>query len=215
MNGFSLVELMLSLSLGLALSGVMLQGLMADGQSSGRFSLLLRERAVQRRTLELVKGDLAQATAISTTPELERHACSLAGRTPVLHVTTTGGPITYSVGAPPSAIWHGQVLMRCGPAFGLDGTINSGTQYFNRVVIDNLAVAPNSGSKCSAGTDKENAPLSRLLATAGMPFSVCKVQDYELILIEIVRRIGFGAKTASVSSSSLTLDISGLDYIRR
>ena len=33
MAGFSLVELMLSLSLGMALSGVMLQGLMAEGQN--------------------------------------------------------------------------------------------------------------------------------------------------------------------------------------
>jgi len=50
-GGFSLVELMLSLSLGLALSGVMLQGLMAEGQNGARFSRLLRERAAQRRTL--------------------------------------------------------------------------------------------------------------------------------------------------------------------
>ncbi len=73
MGGFSLVELMLSLSLGLALSGVMLQGLMAEGQNGARFSRLLRERAAQRRTLELVKQDLAQATAVSETPELEQH----------------------------------------------------------------------------------------------------------------------------------------------
>ena len=68
MGGFSLVELMLSLSLGLALSGVMLQGLMAEGQNGARFSRLLRERAAQRRTLELVKPDLAQAPACSETP---------------------------------------------------------------------------------------------------------------------------------------------------
>jgi hypothetical protein len=150
MNGFSLVELMLSLSLGLALSGVMLQGLMADGQNSGRFSRLLRERAAQRRTLELIKGDLAQATAISTTPELEHHACGLAGRTPVLHLGTTGGPITYSVGAAPSAIWRGQVLMRCGPAFGLDGAITSGSQALNRVVIDGLVVETPGLKGCEA-----------------------------------------------------------------
>ena len=71
MAGFSLVELMLSLSLGMALSGVMLQGLMAEGQNGARLSRLLRERAAQRRTLELVKGDLARATAVSEEPELE------------------------------------------------------------------------------------------------------------------------------------------------
>jgi type II secretory pathway component PulJ len=94
MGGFSLVELMLSLSLGLALSGVMLQGLMAEGQNGARFSRLLRERAAQRRALELIKQDLSQATALSETPEHEQHGCSLAGRTPVLHFSTAAGPIT-------------------------------------------------------------------------------------------------------------------------
>ena len=105
MGGFSLVELMLSLSLGFALSGVMLQGLMAEGRNGARFTQLLRERAAQRRTLELVKGDLARASAVSATPEQEQHACGLSGRTPVLHVTTAAGPITYSVGRAPSSIW--------------------------------------------------------------------------------------------------------------
>lgn len=143
MAGFSLVELMLSLSLGLALSGVMLQGLMAEGQTSQRLTRLWRERAWQRRTLELVKSDLLQATAVSASPELEPHACSLAGRTPVLQMSTPAGPITYSVGAAPSAIWRGQVLMRCGPAYGLEGSLSIGSQAQNRVVIDGLVPGSN------------------------------------------------------------------------
>ena len=46
-SGFSLVELMLSLSLGLGLSGLMLQALMAEGQNGARFSRLLGGRAAQ------------------------------------------------------------------------------------------------------------------------------------------------------------------------
>lgn len=145
MAGFSLVELMLSLSLGLALSGVMLQGLMAEGQTSQRLTRLWRERAWQRRTLELVKSDLLQATAVSASPELEPHACSLAGRSPVLQMSTSAGPITYSVGAAPSAIWRGQVLMRCGPAYGLEGSLSPGAQAQNRVVIDGLGVGLSTG----------------------------------------------------------------------
>ena len=148
MAGFSLVELMLSLSLGLALSGVMLQGLMAAGQTSQRLTRLWRERAWQRRTLELVKSDLLQATAVSASPELEPHACSLAGRTPVLQMSTPAGPITYSVGAAPSAIWRGQVLMRCGPAYGLEGSLSIGSQAQNRVVIDGLSDPASSSAVC-------------------------------------------------------------------
>ncbi|MFM8968101.1 MAG: prepilin-type cleavage/methylation domain-containing protein [Vulcanococcus sp.] len=137
--GFSLLELLLALSLGLLLSGVMLQGLIDEGQNGQRLARLLRERAVQRRTLALVKADLAQATAISPTPQLEQHGCSLAGRLPVLHLSTAAGAITYAVGPAPSAIWRGRVLMRCGPAYGLDGRLSVGGAPQNRVVIDGLA----------------------------------------------------------------------------
>jgi prepilin-type N-terminal cleavage/methylation domain-containing protein len=43
-GGFSLVELLLALGLGLVLSGVMLQSLLADGQTSLRLSRLVREK---------------------------------------------------------------------------------------------------------------------------------------------------------------------------
>ncbi|MFZ9229836.1 MAG: hypothetical protein ACO231_08650, partial [Prochlorococcaceae cyanobacterium] len=47
-------------------------------------------------------------------------------------------PITYSLGKSAEPIWRGQVLMRCGPAFGLDGS-PSAFQALNRVVLDGLA----------------------------------------------------------------------------
>jgi hypothetical protein len=173
MGGFSLVELMLSLSLGLALSGVMLQGLMVEGQNGTRFSRLLRERAAQRRTLELVKHDLAYATAVSTMPKLEQHGCSLAGRTPVLHLSTAAGPITYSVGAAPSTIWRGRVLMRCGPAFGLDGLMTAGMQPINRVVIDGLAVKPTQWQGCLPEMEiNSNEPID-LAGSSALGFSAC------------------------------------------
>jgi len=55
----------------------------------------------------------------------------------VLQINTAEGPITYSLGLPPSSIWRGRVLMRCGPAFGLDGEPSRGASQ-NRVVIDAL-----------------------------------------------------------------------------
>lgn len=137
-QGFSLVELMLALSLGLALSGVMLQGLMAEGQNGLRFSRLMRARAVQRRTLDLIQRDLAQATMASVDPSAESAACGLSGRRAVLHLKTAAGLITYSMGAPPSRIWRGAVLLRCGPAYGLDGWLQAGTAPVQRVVLDAL-----------------------------------------------------------------------------
>ena len=38
----------------------------------------------------------------------------------------------------PSAIWRGDVLMRCGPAFDLQGGIRRGSRYQNRVVLDGV-----------------------------------------------------------------------------
>ena len=183
MAGFSLVELMLSLSLGMALSGVMLQGLVAEGRHGARFTQLLRERAAQRRTFALVKSDLARASAVSSTPELEQHACGLSGRVPVLHLNTAAGPITYSVGRAPSSIWRGRVLMRCGPAFGLDGGLSLGSKALNRVVIDGLAHQQREWQVCSAhaGTD--------LAGSASQGFSVCLQPEMGLARLRLTQQL--------------------------
>jgi len=202
MNGFSLVELMLSLSLGLALSGVMLQGLMAEGQNGARFSRLLRERAAQRRALELIKQDLAQATALSETPEHEQHGCSLAGRTPVLHFSTAAGPITYSVGLPPNAIWRGRVLMRCGPAVDLQGGLSAGAALQNRVVLDGLASQASSWEAC--GSFVQGQPF-RLGEQGSLPFSACLDQSSRLLAVRIELDLVVSLKSQRLTQHALML----------
>lgn len=196
MNGFSLMELMLSLSLGLSLSGVMFQGLMAEGQNGARFSRFVRERAVQQRTLQLVKADLAQATAVSSTPALELHACSLAGRLPVLHLTTAAGSITYSVGAAPSTIWRGRVLMRCGPPYGLAGQLRYAAVAQNRVVMDGLAQQPRFWNGCArllATAANSSTPIAESLEA---PFSACVAPDLRLVALRLEQLLGVSPTSA-------------------
>ena len=135
--GFSLLELLLALSLGLVLSAVALQSLLADGQRSQRLGQQFRQRSEQRRLLALIESDALAATALSADPDPQLSICSLAGREPVLQLTTTAGVITYSRGASPSSIWRGEVVMRCGPAYGIDGRLSAGAAQ-NRVVLDRL-----------------------------------------------------------------------------
>ena len=97
----------------------------------------LRERGLQARTLELLRSDLLRAESLRLATAAGS-ACPLAGRQPLVQIATAQGPITYSIGRPPSPIWRGRVLMRCGPAFGLDGEPSAG-QAQNRVVIDGLS----------------------------------------------------------------------------
>jgi hypothetical protein len=203
MGGFSLVELMLSLSLGLALSGVMLQGLMAEGQNGARFSRLLRERAAQRRTLELVKQDLSHAISVSTTPDLEHHACSLAGRIPVLYLSTAEGAITYSIGDAPSQIWRGKVLMRCGPAYRLDGRLAKALQASNRVVIDALDPESRASNGCLQLFGVKDLGIVGLHQTSEPPFSVCNSPDKGLIALKIDQRIDYSGKYFKISAARL------------
>ena len=135
--GFSLLELLLALSLGMVLSAVALQSLLADGQRSQRLGQQFRQRSEQRRLLALIESDALAATALSADPDPQISLCSMAGREPVLQLTTTAGVITYSRGASPSSIWRGEVVMRCGPAYGLDGLLSAGAAQ-NRVVLDQL-----------------------------------------------------------------------------
>ncbi|MCP9848802.1 prepilin-type N-terminal cleavage/methylation domain-containing protein [Cyanobium sp. Morenito 9A2] len=139
-SGFTLVELLLALAAGLVVAGAVVQGLLLSCRLSQTMGRQLRQQEFAQRALRLVESDLRRAGAISADPASEPPACNLGGRTPVLHLrlATDQPPITYSQGAPPSAIWGGQVLMRCGPAFGIDGAQNLEGAWQNRVVLDGL-----------------------------------------------------------------------------
>ncbi len=134
--GFSLPELLLVLLLSAGLAALILQALSAESRAAQRLGRLLRERQLGLRALELVRQELLVAQASSVELRWDP-GCSLAGRRVVLQLQTTAGVITYSQGPAPSAIWHGAVLMRCGPAYGLAGEL-SGGQPQNRVLLDGL-----------------------------------------------------------------------------
>jgi prepilin-type N-terminal cleavage/methylation domain-containing protein len=134
--GFTLVELLISLAIGLLFCTVVLRSLVLAGPQGALLARHLRERGLQARTLELLRADLLRAETLRL-GNADGSACALAGREPLLQIETAAGPITYSQGRPPSPIWRGRVLMRCGPAFGLDGEPTAG-QAQNRVVIDAL-----------------------------------------------------------------------------
>jgi len=140
-QGFTLVELMLAALLGSLLCGVAFQLLFAETRQGGSLAESLQLKQQQRRTLQLVQGDLERASSWRIDPDSsESWPCALAGRQPKLAITPRDGsdPVVYSLGSAPSAIWRGDVLMRCGPAFDLHGGIRSGSRYQNRVVLDGV-----------------------------------------------------------------------------
>ena len=137
-TGFTLVELMLAAALGVLFCGVVSQLLLGELRQGGSLAQSLLMKGVQRRTLALVKGDLSQAASWQIDPSPSADwPCSLARRRPLLAIKPRNGstPVVYSLGTAPSSIWQGQVLMRCGPAFDLNGR-PSGGSYQNRVVLD-------------------------------------------------------------------------------
>ena len=137
-TGFTLVELMLAAALGVLFCGVVFQLMLGELRQGGSLAQSLLIKGLQRRTLALVKQDLNQAVAWQIDPSPSADwPCSLAGRRPLLAIQPRNGsnPVVYSLGTAPSAIWQGQVLMRCGPAFDLNGR-SSGGSYQNRVVLD-------------------------------------------------------------------------------
>jgi prepilin-type N-terminal cleavage/methylation domain-containing protein len=136
-RGFTLLELLLALALGLVFCGGVLQVLLLQGRQGALLVRQVRERSFQRRALEVLRWDLQRAEQVRI-GEASGAPCSLGGREPVLLISTAEGPILYTVGPAPSLIWRGLVLMRCGPAFGLDGEPSLGAAQ-NRVLLDGLA----------------------------------------------------------------------------
>lgn len=143
-NGFSLVELLMTLALSGLVSAMVLQLLVGDLRQVGRLGRWLRERQAGERALELVRAELQRAEAVSLQAgEVPLPAgCSLAGRDFVLQLqgrnrSGQSVAVLLSRGTAPSSIWRGDVLMRCGPAYGLDGEWSEGTAV-SRVLIDAL-----------------------------------------------------------------------------
>ena len=140
-QGFTLVELLLAALVGCLLCGVVFQLLFAEIRLGGTLAESLHLKQWQRRTLELVKGDLERASSWQMNPDpTGSFPCALADRQPKLAITPRDGsdPVVYSLGSAPSAIWRGEALMRCGPAFDLQGGIRDGSRYQNRVVLDGV-----------------------------------------------------------------------------
>lgn len=137
--GFSLPELLVSLLLAGVVTAALVQVLLLEIQASQRLGRLLRERQLGQRALELLRGELQQASWVAGSQRVPAAAaCSLAGRQVVLQLGTASGVVTYSLGPAPDAIWRGRVLMRCGPAYGLDGAL-AAAQPQHRVLLDAMA----------------------------------------------------------------------------
>ena len=140
-RGFTLVELMLATLLGTFFCGVVFQLLFAETRHGGSLAESFQLRQWQRRTLQLLKSDLQRASSWQINPGTAANwPCALADRQPRLAITPRDGsePVVYSLGPAPSAIWRGDVLMRCGPAFDLQGGVRSDSRYQNRVVLDGV-----------------------------------------------------------------------------
>ena len=136
----------MAISFGLFLLAVGAAALFSEQRLGWRMGLLLRQRQLLLRVNQLIAADVQRGVALA--PELAP-VCPLAGRQPWLQILSTEGEITtYSLGKAPSPIWTGKVLMRCGPAYGLDGEIKAGSTPHNRVVLDGLSGAFHTWSGC-------------------------------------------------------------------
>lgn len=198
-EGFSLVELLLAMSLGLMFCGVAIQALVGEGQNAQRFTRVLRERAYQRRVVALIRADLERTQQVleldATTTAT---ACGeLGSRQRVLTLETPEGTIVYSVGAPPSGIWRGQALLRCGPAFGEYGQASAGS-FQSRVVLDGLAADPEPWQGCGG---LEGA--HELGTSAELPFSACLESGTRIVAVRLQQNFAVSGRPQRISSEAV------------
>lgn len=156
--GFTLVELLLAAALGTLVCGGLLQLLLGDLRLSAAMAQRLQARRQQQQVLTLIRAERNLGYGVIANPDpSQTWPCSLAGRNAVLAIALSPSDpgarqqaIVYSVGAAPSPIWRGQVLMRCGPAYGLDGRMNPDSSAQNRVLLDGLPSGDQQGLRATA-----------------------------------------------------------------
>jgi hypothetical protein len=127
-------------------------------------------------------------------------SCGLNGRTPVLQLRTPTAAgeatVTYSVGAAPSGIWEGRVLVRCGPAYGLDGGVNPSSAFQGRVVLDRLATTATAWPTCGP------LPSGEVLnGSAALPFSACVDPASQLVALRLQQGLAIGGGRVQQLSS--------------
>ena len=157
-SGFTLVELLLAAALGTLVCGGLLQLLLGDLRLSATMAQRLQARRQQQQVLTLIRAERDLGYGVIANPDPSQSwPCSLAGRRAVLAIALSPSDpgarqqaIVYSVGAAPSPIWRGQVLMRCGPAYGLDGRMNPDSSAQNRVLLDGLPSGDQQGLRATA-----------------------------------------------------------------
>ena len=145
-NGLCLVELILASGLGMMIAALVMRLVIMDTTIGGAMAQYMRHKSQQRQALTLIQDDLASAHHWQVNPIASPEwPCALKGRRPVLAIATTSdngelrrGVIVYSVGAAPSPIWRGSVLMRCGPAYDINGQSSLKGGFMNRVLLDAL-----------------------------------------------------------------------------
>lgn len=197
-QGFSLVELMLAMGLGLVFSGVMIQVLLGEGENAQQFTRALRERTYQRRAVALIRSDLERTRQVIEVAATTATACGgLGGRRRVLTLETAEGTIVYSVGAAPSGIWRGRVLMRCGPAFGEHGQASAGA-FQSRVVLDGLAADATLWQGCG-GLEAAH----ELNGSAALPFSACLESGTRIVAVRLQQSFVASGRTQRISSEAV------------
>ena len=177
-GGFTLLELLIVMLLASGLALVCFNALLADGQLVGRMAEGWRQRQERERALDLIRHDLLQGDDVLLDPDLAEHRCSMGRRQPVLVIATQAGPITYSIGSPPSNIWASRVLVRCGPAFTKEG-VWSRKSFLSRVLIDGLQPPETPWQQCpvAGGVEVGNS--------FSLPLSVCKEPATGLVTVRL------------------------------
>jgi len=173
-KGFTLVELLLAAGLGTVLCGALLQLLLGDLRLTGAMAQRLQARRQQQRALALIREEAELGYGVVADPQPSADwPCGLAGRRPVLAIALSRQDpdarqhaIVYSIGSAPSPIWRGQVLMRCGPAYGLDGRMDPTSNAQNRVLLDALPLEGGGGLEVNA---HPQLPVLELQLTQQLP----------------------------------------------
>ena len=201
-GGFTLLELLIVMLLASGLAMVCFNALLADGQLVGRMAQGWRQRQERERALDLIRHDLLQGDEVLLDPNLldhkaegePRHRCSMGRRKPVLVIATQAGPITYSIGSPPSNIWASRVLVRCGPAFTKEG-VWSRKSFLSRVLIDGLQLPETPWQQCPVGEGVEVGN------SFGLPLSVCMELATGLVTVRLSQ-----GKEESTASATVGLN---------
>lgn len=203
-GGFSLVELVIGTLISVVLLAAGVRALLALINGDSAMQQELNRKDDISRVLGLIQDETRNAQRVETGASLApvSNACSTQAQL-ILRGSTSSEDISYGLMSNTlNGTWRGNVLMRCGPTYNSDGSLNTASGASEQGVLDRLGASGfTAAAQGGAGAISRNVSIS-VISNASIDKNISQSAQTSTIQVPINTTPVYGAAASALSCGS-------------